>query len=189
MSLLSSDARKTKQVATTSGCPARFMGPSDPKASPNRSGRVAFRWNLRAVVVVSSTTAAGPTDPGVVSTQRTTGTPSDRLFAGPGSAMYSDVKIDRFRSWTVGPMATKRPSADDVSADEINDFVDGAAPADARRRIAEGLLRDPDANARMRFYRQQVKEMHRLYDGVLDEPMPDRLADLVRRARGTDAGG
>jgi anti-sigma factor RsiW len=41
----------------------------------------------------------------------------------------------------------------------------------------------------MRFYRQQVKELHRLYDGVLDEPMPDRLADLVRRARGTDAGG
>lgn len=86
-------------------------------------------------------------------------------------------------------MATKRPSADDVSADEINDFVDGAAPADARRRIAEGLLRDPDANARMRFYRQQVKQLHRLYDGVLDEPMPDRLAGLVRRARGTDAGG
>ncbi len=102
--------------------------------------------------------------------------------------MYSDNKIDRFRSWTVGPMATKRPSADDVSADEINDFVDGAASADARRRIAEGLLRDPDANARMRFHRQQVKELQRLYDGVLDEPMPDRLADLVRRARGTDAG-
>ncbi len=86
-------------------------------------------------------------------------------------------------------MATKRPSADDVSADEINDFVDGAASSDARRRIAEGLLRDRDANARMRFHRQQVRELHRLYDGVLDEPMPDRLVDLVRRARRIDADG
>lgn len=83
-------------------------------------------------------------------------------------------------------MATKRP--DDPSADEINDFVDGAVSGDARRRIAEGLLRNPDANARMRFHREQVNELHRLYDGVLDEPMPDRLADLVRRARAAGTG-
>lgn len=86
-------------------------------------------------------------------------------------------------------MATKRPNGEDVSADDINAFVDGAAAPDAHRRIAEGLLRDPDANARMRFYRQQVTELHRLYDGVLAEPMPDRLADLVRRARERGDGG
>jgi anti-sigma factor RsiW len=102
--------------------------------------------------------------------------------------MYKPVEIDRFRTWTVGPMATKRHDGEDVGAEEINDFVDGAATPEARRQIAEGLLRDPDANARMRFYRQQVQELHRLYDGVLDEPMPDRLADLVRRARSTARG-
>jgi anti-sigma factor RsiW len=95
--------------------------------------------------------------------------------------MYANANIDRSRSWTAGPMATKRPSSDD-----INDFVDDAATPENRRRIAQALLRDPDANARMRFHRQQVQELHRLYDGVLGEPMPERLENVVRRARETD---
>lgn len=79
-------------------------------------------------------------------------------------------------------MPRRKPTTADIGA-----YLDGAAGADDRRRIAQEILRDPDASARMRLYRQQVRELHRLYDGVLEEPIPDRLKDLL--ARGGNRGG
>jgi hypothetical protein len=79
-------------------------------------------------------------------------------------------------------MPRKRPTAADIGA-----YLDGTAGADDRRRIAQEILRDPDASARLRLYRQQVRELHRLYDGVLEEPIPDRLKHLL--ARGGHRGG
>jgi len=77
-----------------------------------------------------------------------------------------------------------------LSAAEIGAYLDGTAPPEERRRIAQEILRNPDASARLRLYRQQAQELHRLYDGVMDEPIPDRLRDLLTRgADGRDAVG
>jgi anti-sigma factor RsiW len=42
---------------------------------------------------------------------------------------------------------------------------------------------DIEAAALLQQYRQHVQELHRIYDGVLNEPVPERMLDLLRRRK------
>lgn len=66
---------------------------------------------------------------------------------------------------------------------EIGAYLDGASGSEDRSRVAREILRDPEASARLRLYKQQVRELHRIYDGVLSEPIPERLAAILGRGR------
>ncbi|QJE74827.1 hypothetical protein HHL28_07855 [Aerophototrophica crusticola] len=63
---------------------------------------------------------------------------------------------------------------------DINAYLDGALGDDERQEVERALEHDPEAQALMGRYRQQVDELHRLYDKVLDEPVPDSMLSLLR---------
>jgi anti-sigma factor RsiW len=67
------------------------------------------------------------------------------------------------------------------SEQDLHDYVDGRLGADERARIAAHLSRHPEAAAIVESYRAQIAGLHALYDGALDEPIPERLRALVRR--------
>lgn len=57
--------------------------------------------------------------------------------------------------------------------DEIHAYVDGQLPADRRADIEQAIAGDPDVAARVAFYRQLNAGLHRRFDHVLAEPVPD----------------
>lgn len=66
-----------------------------------------------------------------------------------------------------------------LSAADINGYVDGQLD-DERRRSVEHILRtDQKAAAMVRQYRQQIEELRRLYEPVAEEPVPQRMRDLL----------
>lgn len=67
------------------------------------------------------------------------------------------------------------------SEQDLHDYVDGRLGEDERARIAAHLSRHPEAAAVVESYRAQIAGMHTLYDGTLDEPIPERLRVLLRR--------
>lgn len=70
-----------------------------------------------------------------------------------------------------------------VSMNDINAYLDGALSEDRRRAVEAALEQDPEAQALVRQYRRQIEELHRLYDSVLDEPVPESMLQVLRRGR------
>ena len=66
-------------------------------------------------------------------------------------------------------------AAETVSDNDLHAYVDGALPAERRAAVEAHLAADPAAAARVAAYRSQVAMMHRLYDPVLDEPVPPHM--------------
>src|SRR3954452_3746165 len=73
-----------------------------------------------------------------------------------------------------------------LTMSDINAYLDGALNEDRRREIEEAIRSDIEAAALLQQYRQQVQELHRIYDTVLKEPVPGQMLDLLRRKRGDD---
>jgi len=73
-----------------------------------------------------------------------------------------------------------------LTMSDINAYLDGALNEDRRREIEEAIRSDIEAAALLQQYRQQVQELHRIYDTVLKEPVPEQMLDLLRRKRGDD---
>ena len=69
-----------------------------------------------------------------------------------------------------------------VTEAELHAYVDGMLPAARSSEVNAYLVDHPDDAARVAAYREQVLSMHREYDPVLSEPLPQRLA-APRRAR------
>jgi len=70
-----------------------------------------------------------------------------------------------------------------IRISDLSAYLDGANHPETTPVIEAALSVDPDAAAKLRLYRQQVQELHKLYDGVLNEPIPARLMDVLTRSR------
>lgn len=69
-----------------------------------------------------------------------------------------------------------------VTMTDINAYLDGAFDEQDRREFEEAVETDAEAKALLSLHRQHVQELHKLYDPILDEPVPQRMLDLLRGA-------
>lgn len=67
-----------------------------------------------------------------------------------------------------------------VTMSDINAYLDGALDEGERRAFEEAVEADAEAKALLSLHRQQVQELHKLYDPVLEEPVPSRMLELLR---------
>jgi len=70
-----------------------------------------------------------------------------------------------------------------VTMSHINAYLDGALDDNERREFEAAVESDADAKALLHLHRQHVDELHRLYDTVLEEPVPSRMLDLLRKQK------
>ncbi|MHA1564390.1 MAG: anti-sigma factor family protein [Alphaproteobacteria bacterium] len=66
---------------------------------------------------------------------------------------------------------------------DLNAYVDGELEERARVEMEAWLAANPDDAARVEAYRQQNRELHDLFDSVIDEPIPSEMPDLVMQSR------
>jgi anti-sigma factor RsiW len=72
-----------------------------------------------------------------------------------------------------------------VTEDELHAYVDGELPDDRRTAVEQWLASHPDDAAQVLAWRAQAEAIRARYGGVIDEPVPDRLAieRLTRQRR------
>jgi len=63
---------------------------------------------------------------------------------------------------------------------ELHAFVDGQLTPERQREIEALLAQRPEESARVQSYREHKRELHALFDPVLDEAVPQRLLDAAR---------
>jgi anti-sigma factor RsiW len=63
-----------------------------------------------------------------------------------------------------------------VTEDELHALLDGELPDDRRQDVEAWLAAHPDDAARMAAWRAQADMIRRRYGGVVEEPVPERLA-------------
>lgn len=68
-----------------------------------------------------------------------------------------------------------------VTMNHINAYLDGALDDKERQEFEHSVEADAEAKAVLTFHKNHVDELHRLYDPVLEEPVPDRMLELLRR--------
>jgi len=64
----------------------------------------------------------------------------------------------------------RRPSDRDLQA-----YVDGALDAKRRAEVRSALQRDPVLRKAVQRYEAQRRNLRRLYDAALEEPVPEKL--------------
>jgi anti-sigma factor RsiW len=69
-----------------------------------------------------------------------------------------------------------------VTEDELHAYVDNELPAERRGDVEAWLHTHPDDAERVRAWRAMAEALHARYDGVADEPVPQRL-ELERLTR------
>lgn len=79
---------------------------------------------------------------------------------------------------------TKKPALTDV---ELLDFAAGVQSSDELSAMAERVAQDPTAQATLTEWKRQDAALEALYQPVALEPVPDRLANVIRRAEAEDA--
>ena len=67
-----------------------------------------------------------------------------------------------------------------VTEAELHAYVDGRLPEHQRGEVEAHLGAHPDDAARVTAWREQNRALHACFDGILDEPVPKRLADAQR---------
>jgi anti-sigma factor RsiW len=70
-----------------------------------------------------------------------------------------------------------------VTERDLQAYADGNLPEERRAAVAAWLAAHPEDAERIEAYRKLAEELRSTYDGVLDEPVPDRLQRAVRPAR------
>ena len=71
-----------------------------------------------------------------------------------------------------------------ITEADLHAYVDGLLPAARRGEIEDYLAARPDEAARLDAYRAQNDALHALFDSVLDEQIPRRLATTRARSYG-----
>lgn len=71
-----------------------------------------------------------------------------------------------------------------VTMNHINAYLDGALDDAERRQFEDAVETDNDAKALLSLHRQHVEELHRLYDPVMEEEVPSRMLELLRKRNG-----
>lgn len=74
---------------------------------------------------------------------------------------------------------TYAPSSPVTEAD-LHAFVDEQLPAERQREVEAYLQQRPEEARRVQDYRAHKRELHALFDPVLDEPLPQRLRVAAR---------
>lgn len=74
---------------------------------------------------------------------------------------------------------------DFFSQADLQAFIDGQMAEDERESFLEFLLNNPEEGARVRAYRQHAEALKHIADKMLAEPMPERLGEIIARARRT----
>jgi anti-sigma factor RsiW len=67
-----------------------------------------------------------------------------------------------------------------VTEFDLHAYVDGQLPAARVAEVEAYLAAHPEEAARVAAYREQIAALHREFDAVLEEPVPQRLARLRR---------
>jgi anti-sigma factor RsiW len=70
-----------------------------------------------------------------------------------------------------------------VSETDLQAYADGKLPEERRPAVAAWLAAHPEDAERIESYRQLAAELRSSYDGVLDEPVPERLERTIRSGR------
>ena len=71
------------------------------------------------------------------------------------------------------------PTQPDFSDTDLSAWLDGEGSAQERARIEDHLRHDPEAAARVRLWLADRDALRARFDPVLEEPVPQRLADTV----------
>ena len=72
-------------------------------------------------------------------------------------------------------------SSAEVTTLELQDYLDGRLSAKRRLEVEAFLARNPESAAELAALKSQSMALRRLGAEILEEPIPDRLMDLVRR--------
>jgi len=70
-----------------------------------------------------------------------------------------------------------------VDEHDLQAYADGKLPEDRHAAVAAWLAAHPDDAERIDNYRQLAEELRSTYQGVLDEPVPERLRRALHPAR------
>jgi anti-sigma factor RsiW len=70
-----------------------------------------------------------------------------------------------------------------VSEADLQAYADGKLPEERRTAVAAWLAAHPEDAERIESYRRLAEELRSTYEGVLDEPVPERLERALRPAR------
>ncbi len=70
-----------------------------------------------------------------------------------------------------------------ISQEELHAYADDRLPPQRRAEIQAWLQARPELQAEVDMWRAQNTQLHRHFDRVLDEPIPARLSEAVRRRR------
>jgi anti-sigma factor RsiW len=73
--------------------------------------------------------------------------------------------------------------SDPVTEADLQAYADGELPEQRRAAVAAWLTAHPDDGERIESYRRLAEELRGTYQGVLDEPVPERLERALRPAR------
>jgi anti-sigma factor RsiW len=70
-----------------------------------------------------------------------------------------------------------------VTEHDLQAYADGKLPEERRAAVAAWLAAHPEDAERIETYRHLAEELRTTYEGVLDEPVPERLQRALRPAR------
>jgi anti-sigma factor RsiW len=74
-----------------------------------------------------------------------------------------------------------------VTEHDLQAYADGKLPEERRAAVAAWLAAHPEDAERIENYRRIAQELRGTYEGVLDEPVPERLRHAVPAPRGRRA--
>jgi anti-sigma factor RsiW len=74
--------------------------------------------------------------------------------------------------------------SDSVTEHDLQAYADGELPAERQAAVAAWLAAHPEDAERIENYRRLAEELRSTYEGVLDEPVPERLKGAVRKSPG-----
>lgn len=76
-----------------------------------------------------------------------------------------------------------------VTDEELNEYLDGGLNEERRAEVEAWLLENPERTTEFERLKELNEALRRLGADILDEPVPERLRDIVRKGRSSGAGG
>lgn len=71
--------------------------------------------------------------------------------------------------------------AESVTEEEVQEYIDGRLSSARRQEVDAYLATRPQRAAEVRALLRQQEALRRLGEDILNEPIPDRFQDILRR--------